>query len=78
LTTAKFYSPSGRPYSRVGVEPDVVVRSVEKPITTLSPVAGNELSFANDAAVSNSDESKEDAILEAGLQVARQQLARAK
>ena len=23
LTTAKFYSPSGRPYSRVGVEPDV-------------------------------------------------------
>jgi carboxyl-terminal processing protease len=78
LTTAKFYSPTGRAYSRVGVEPDVLVRAAEKPITTLSPVAGNELAFANDAAVNLSDEGKEDAILEAGLQVARQQLARAK
>ena len=27
LTTAKFYSPNGHPYSRVGVEPDVQVHS---------------------------------------------------
>ena len=77
LTTAKFYSPTGRPYSRVGVEPDVLVRAAEKPITMLSPVAGNELSLVHDAALS-ADDTKEDAILEAGLQVARQQLARAK
>jgi carboxyl-terminal processing protease len=32
LTTAKFFSPSGRPYSNVGVEPDLVVHSVAKPI----------------------------------------------
>ncbi|MEX2142502.1 MAG: S41 family peptidase [Pirellulales bacterium] len=78
LTTAKFYSPTGRPYSRVGVEPDVLVRAAEKPITRLSPVAGSELSLVHDAALGIAEESKEDAILEAGLQVARQQLARAK
>jgi carboxyl-terminal processing protease len=32
LTTAKFYSPSGRPYSGTGVEPDVAVRTVARPI----------------------------------------------
>ena len=32
LTTAKFYSPTGRPYSRVGVEPDVTVHEVARPI----------------------------------------------
>ncbi len=32
LTTAKFYSPTGKPYSHVGVEPDVVVRQAAKPI----------------------------------------------
>ncbi len=32
LTTAKFYSPSGRPYSQVGVEPDYPVRQAAKPI----------------------------------------------
>ena len=31
LTTAKFFSPKGLPYSRVGVEPDVQVQSVAKP-----------------------------------------------
>ena len=31
LTTAKFYSPAGKPFARVGVEPDVVVRQVAKP-----------------------------------------------
>ena len=32
LTTAKFYSPSGHAYSRVGVEPDITVRQAAKPI----------------------------------------------
>jgi carboxyl-terminal processing protease len=32
LTTAKFFSPQGKPYSGVGVEPDVVVRQAAKPI----------------------------------------------
>jgi len=31
LTTAKFFSPAGRPYSRVGVEPDVVVQMAARP-----------------------------------------------
>ena len=33
LTTAKFYSPSGGPISKVGVSPDVAVRNVAKPVT---------------------------------------------
>ena len=32
LTTAKFYSPAGRPFNRVGVEPDVMVRTAAKPV----------------------------------------------
>ena len=32
LTTAKFFSPSGRPYSRIGVEPDRLVRQTAKVI----------------------------------------------
>jgi len=32
LTTAKFFSPNGRPYSQVGVEPDVMVRSAARPV----------------------------------------------
>ena len=32
LTTAKFYSPTGKPYSHVGVEPDREVRQAAKPI----------------------------------------------
>jgi carboxyl-terminal processing protease len=32
LTTAKFYSPSGRPFSGVGVEPHVAVRQAAKPV----------------------------------------------
>jgi len=31
LTTAKFFSPKGLPYSRVGVEPDLQVQSVARP-----------------------------------------------
>jgi len=36
LTTAKFYSPSGRPYSIVGVEPHVAVRQAARPVTGAS------------------------------------------
>lgn len=32
LTTAKFYSPNGRPYSHVGVEPDKTVQVAARPI----------------------------------------------
>ncbi len=31
LTTAKFYSPAGHPYSKVGVQPDVQVRVTARP-----------------------------------------------
>jgi len=37
LTTAKFYSPSGRPYSGVGIEPDVVPHQVARPASSGQP-----------------------------------------
>lgn len=55
LTTAKFFSPNGKPYSRVGVEPDInvpAVRVVAKPIDGRLPET-------------------EDAMLTAALQTAR-------
>ena len=55
LTTAKFYSPSGRPYSRVGVEPDVLVRLAARPIEGSVTVPSAE----------------DDAMLAAALQAAR-------
>ena len=42
LTTAKFYSPSGKPISKVGVQPDVLVRRAAKPIVGQPPVAGED------------------------------------
>ncbi|MEX0937415.1 MAG: S41 family peptidase [Pirellulales bacterium] len=59
LTTAKFYSPSGRPISDVGVAPNVVVRRVAK------------IGDGNDQPLDEAD----DAVLDAGVQAARQQLA---
>jgi carboxyl-terminal processing protease len=59
LTTAKFYAPSGQPISHQGVEPDVVVRSTAKPI---EPGAASEAPA-------------EDAVLAAGIELARQRLA---
>ncbi len=67
LTTAKFYSPNGHPYSRVGVEPDIYVRSAEKPILS---ILKNEVDV--DELLS---EDKDDPTLAAGLQAARKQLA---
>ena len=40
LTTAKFFSPQGKPYSGVGVEPDIVVRQTAKPVNGV--VAGKD------------------------------------
>ena len=34
LTTAKFYSPIGRPYANAGVEPNVTVQTVARPVET--------------------------------------------
>lgn len=61
LTTAKFYSPTGKPYSYVGVEPHVVVQSVARPIVTDGQAA------AVDTQV--------DPVLEAGLRVFRSQIS---
>jgi carboxyl-terminal processing protease len=61
LTTAKFYSPKGKPFSGVGVVPDVVVpHRVARPNLDADQTAANE---ADDA-------------LEAAKGVARQQVAR--
>jgi carboxyl-terminal processing protease len=59
LTTAKFYSPNGRPISGAGITPDVQVRRAAKPVA--------------DAGQTTRD--AEDADLAAGLQFARKQLA---
>ncbi len=37
LTTAKFYSPHGHPYTKVGVSPDVAVHQVAKPTGDVVP-----------------------------------------
>ncbi len=55
LTTARFYSPADRPYSRVGVEPDVAVH------TAAYPSEGHGLPRKR----------RHDAILDAGVQTAR-------
>jgi carboxyl-terminal processing protease len=59
LTTAKFYSPNGSPYSGVGVEPNVIVRQVARP----SGENGPALTAAQDA------------ILEHGVQAVQQLMA---
>jgi carboxyl-terminal processing protease len=62
LTTAKFYSPKGKPFTKVGVSPDVKVQVAAKPID--DGVAPPQLDLANDA------------VLNAGLQEARNLVAR--
>lgn len=57
LTTAKFFSPKGLPYSGVGVEPDVAVHTVGRPVD----------GFVADAAVAPA----EDGGLDAAVEVAR-------
>ncbi len=41
LTTASFYSPAGKPYSRVGVEPDVWVQQTARPDVSGKPLSGD-------------------------------------
>ena len=60
LTTARFYSPAGHPISNVGVKPDIVVHTAAKPLA-------GEL-----AAMGGPD----DAVLNAGVQAARRQMAK--
>src|SRR5262249_35234983 len=62
LTTAKFYSPLGKEFSHVGVDPDVKVQVAAKPID-------------GHIALPVSTGTKDDEFLNAGLQVARRQVA---
>jgi len=66
LTTAKFFSPNGHPYSRVGVEPDLQVHSAAKPVG--EDRAGHSLAAAAPAA---------DAFLEMAVEAARRAMPRA-
>jgi carboxyl-terminal processing protease len=59
LTTAKFYSPQGRAISKVGVQPDIVVRQALRPAD-----GGVQVPTTRD-----------DETLEAALRSARSQLA---
>lgn len=59
LTTAKFYSPLGKPFVKVGVSPDVEVRTAAKPINGRLPVTS----------------SLDDPFIAAGLQIARDRMA---
>jgi carboxyl-terminal processing protease len=62
ITTAKFYSPLGKPFAHIGVDPDLPVRTAAKPV-------GGQITVA--AATGGPD----DAIFNAGLQAARRQVA---
>ena len=46
LTTAKFFSPKGLPYSGVGVEPDVAVHAVARPVDGQVAVAAGDAALA--------------------------------
>jgi carboxyl-terminal processing protease len=64
LTTAKFFSPTGKPISKVGVSPDILVQRTAK------PVDGD---LATDSAATPGGD---DAAMAAGLQAARRQIAK--
>ncbi len=59
LTTAKFYSPNGLPFVKVGVEPNVVVQSAARPSGDVVPQTS----------------SLEDPVMSAALGIARSQIA---
>ena len=60
LTTAKFFSPNGTAISKIGVKPDITVHVVAKPIAGQIAELGG----------------PDDAVLKAGVQAARRQLAK--
>lgn len=62
LTTARFYSPSGKTLSKVGVEPDEPVELPDKRVTLYRGIAHNDLD--------------EDVDLQKGLEILRRQLTR--
>ena len=68
LTTAKFYSPTGKAISKVGVSPDVVVKSL---------AAGDEADGRRSAGFRGAPESSpaDDPALTRAIEVARQQVA---
>jgi carboxyl-terminal processing protease len=70
LTTAKFYSPSGRATADRGVHPDIVVQATAKP-------TGQQDAGQKDAGQKDAGDDRlgaVDAVLNASLQVARRQL----
>jgi len=69
LTTAKFYSPNGLPFSKVGVEPDVAVSPAHH---VARPVSNSGGQLVEDHA----NPANADSALEAAIQQARMQLAR--
>jgi carboxyl-terminal processing protease len=60
LTTAKFYSPNGNPYSGIGVEPNITVQQVARPVAD-----DQQIRFVTG----------DDPILSAGIQAAQQLMA---
>ena len=70
LTTAKWYTPAGQPITGNGVTPDVFVRTAAK------PAVNSDLAVSANAAPSVPPAPTEDAILRAGLQVARANLSK--
>lgn len=66
LTTAKFYSPSGQPFARVGVQPDVLVPELARPVG---------LDGAEGLSIDAAGGTDEDPVLATALRVAKQQMA---
>jgi carboxyl-terminal processing protease len=87
LTTAKFYSPLGKAYSKVGVEPTIEVRQVAKPViaenTVTNPAVGPQLTLEPTAAapilaqVGDADKKadSDDPVIAAALQTLRRHIA---
>jgi carboxyl-terminal processing protease len=83
LTTAKWYTPTGQAISGAGIAPDVAVRPTTSPkdrtasATSAAQIAPNSVVTTQkpvaDGALIQATPSVSDAILEAGLQVARTQ-----
>jgi carboxyl-terminal processing protease len=64
LTTAKFYSPLGKPFSKVGVEPTVEVRQATKPL-----VPDLQNAPANTTILAQQATPPEDTVLQTAVQV---------
>lgn len=87
LTTAKFYSPLGKAYSKVGVEPTIEVRQAAKPViadnTLTNPAAGPSLTLEPTAAApilaqvadAAPKADSDDPVIAAALQTLRRQVA---